>query len=81
MLQLLPDIKTPETRRVIISLQHIDRLIDRARTLLMAPRCQQLIISHQHLDGGVNESEPQTGTVGRVRARPGCDHFLPTFPC
>lgn len=80
MLQLLPDIKTPEKRRVIISLEHIDCLIDCVSTLLMAPRCQELIISHQRLDRGVDESEPLTRTVGRVHARPICDHFLPTFP-
>lgn len=81
MLQLLPDIKTPEERHMIISPERIDRLIDRGRTLLMAPRCQQLIMSHQHLDRGVNESEPLTRTAGRVHARPICDHFLPKFPC
>lgn len=81
MLRLLPDIKMPEKRHVIISLEPIDRLIDRVRTLLMAPWCQDLIIRHQHLDRGVNESELLTRTVGRVRGRPICDHFLPTFPC
>lgn len=42
-LQLVPDIKTLEKQHVIISLERIERLIDRVRTLLMAPWCQELI--------------------------------------